>query len=138
MDRAYIEAAIGNLDAEIPKGDASVVISLYGGGPDECAMVANEAGYLRLGVEMLKAAFAPAGHYERAYAIPVELDYLFSPDSEVRINWFERRNPDVVPSVDSRWRLGDLAALAFGLFIVGMFVVGVIVTFTWVGALFRS
>lgn len=137
MDRPRLQSVIAELDAAVPKGDARVMISLYGGGPDECSMVANEAGYLRLGVEMLKAAVAPTGLHDRAHAIPVELDYLFTEDSEVHINWFERREPDAAPS-DGRWRFGDLAALAVGLLLVALVAIGLITLFTWLGAALTS
>jgi hypothetical protein len=137
MDRPRLQSVIAELDAAVPKDDARVMVNLYGGGPDECSMVANEAGYLRLGVEMLKAASAPAGLHDRTDAIPVELDYLFTEDSEVHINWFERREPDAPPA-DGRWRFSDLAALGVGLLLVALVAIGLITLFTWLGAALTS
>jgi hypothetical protein len=133
MDRPRLHSLVAELDAAVPKGHARVMINLYDSGPDECSMVANEAGYLRFGVEMLKAAFAPPGLHDRADAIPVEVDYLFTEDSEVHLNWFERREPDAPPA-DTGWSLRDFAVLAFSLFLVALAAIGLITLFTWLGA----
>ena len=62
MDERRVREAIDLLDAEVPRAGARVRLHQYGGGPDEGQIVANETGYLRLGVEFLKAAFVPPGH----------------------------------------------------------------------------
>ena len=58
MDEDKIKAIIKQLDDEVPREGAKVILEQYGGGPDESQIVANQKGYLRLGVEFLKAAFA--------------------------------------------------------------------------------
>ena len=58
LTRDQIQEHIDQLDAQIPKEDAEFVIS-YGGDPAssaDCEIVGNYIGYLRFGVEMLKAA----------------------------------------------------------------------------------
>jgi hypothetical protein len=58
LTRDQIQEHIDQLDAQIPKQDAELVIS-YGGDPAssaDCEIVGNYIGYLRFGVEMLKAA----------------------------------------------------------------------------------
>jgi hypothetical protein len=60
LSRDEIQQHIDQLDAQIPKEDAEMVIS-YGGDPadsGDCEIVGNYIGYLRLGIEMLKAAVA--------------------------------------------------------------------------------
>jgi hypothetical protein len=55
-----IQEHIDQLDAQIPKKDAGLVIS-YGGdlaSSADCEIVGNYIGYLRFGIEMLKAAIA--------------------------------------------------------------------------------
>jgi len=136
MDRAQIESTIAELDAGVPKETARVMIQGYGGGPDECFIVANERGYLRLGVEMLKAAYAPnvPGNTD---SITVDLSYLLMEDSDFRIDWFERREPEAPPSArPSTWH--DYAAMAMGLFLVGMFIIGCMTVVKWVAAAIQS
>jgi len=58
LTRDQIQEHIDQLDAQIPKEDAQFVIS-YGGdlaSSADCEIVGNHIGYLRFGVEMLKAA----------------------------------------------------------------------------------
>jgi hypothetical protein len=58
LTRDQIQEHIDQLDAQIPKEDAELVIS-YGGdlaSSADCEIVGNYIGYLRFGVEMLKAA----------------------------------------------------------------------------------
>jgi hypothetical protein len=134
VDRSHIEPVIAALDAAVPKDGAHVVIHQYGGGPDECSIVANERGYLRLGIELLKAAFAPAGYQNRRDAIEVDVDYVIRDDSEIQLDWFERREPDAPPV--PRTRFSDLAAMACGLFLVTMFVIGCMTAVNWLTAAF--
>jgi hypothetical protein len=122
MNRADIEPVINALDAAVPKDDARVVIRQYGGGPDECAVIANERGYLRLGIEFLKAAYGPPVPGNNPASVRVDLDYVLSEDSEVQFDWFERRDPDAPVPTTSDWR--DLAGMALGLSLVGVFIVG--------------
>ena len=128
MDRADIEPVIAALDAAIPKDDARVMIRQYGGGPDECTVVANERGYLRLGVEFLKAAYGPPVPGNNRASVAVDLDYLLQ-DSEVGFDWFERRDPDAPAPTVTDWR--DFAGMALGMFLVGMFAVGVVTVGRW-------
>jgi len=130
MDRAQIESTIAALDARVPKEDARVMIQQYGGGPDECVIVANERGYLRLGIELLKAAYAPAVLGNNRDSISVDLDYLLMEGSEVRIDGFERRDPEA-PRAVNNWSLADAAAMACGLFLVSMFIVGCMTVVSW-------
>jgi hypothetical protein len=58
LTRDQIQEHIDQLDAQISKEDAELVIS-YGGdlaASADCEIVGNYIGYLRLGIEMLKAA----------------------------------------------------------------------------------
>lgn len=131
MDRAQIEATIAALDAAVPKDDARVAIHQYGGGPDECTVVANERGYLRLGVEILKAAYGPPVPGNRTESVSVDIDYVLSEDSEVRFDWFERRDP-AAPPPPSRWSRSDLVGMALGLGLVTVFVVGCATVGEWI------
>ena len=50
-----IQQHINELDAQVPKEDAELLIWYEGDTPD-CEIVGNYIGYLRFGIEMLKAA----------------------------------------------------------------------------------
>ncbi len=58
MNLPRIQAAVDELDREVPKEDARVLLEQYGGGPDESRIIATKSGLLRLGVEFLKAGVA--------------------------------------------------------------------------------
>ena len=81
---------VADLDAAVPRAGARVYLSQYGGGPDESKMVANQRGYLRLGIELLRAAFAPPSPKSQEQ-IEVDLRYLLTEESTVGFDWFERR-----------------------------------------------
>jgi hypothetical protein len=55
LTRDQIQQHINELDAQIPKEDAELVI-WYEGDSADCEIVGNYIGYLRSGIEMLKAA----------------------------------------------------------------------------------
>lgn len=116
MDSEEIERIVQTLDAAVPRDGAHVRIEQMDLGPDKTVVAANRTGYLRLGIEMLKAAFAaereptpatlpdgaPGPEGERGEqatetqakpalaSIAVDLDYLLTPDSMVRFTGFER------------------------------------------------
>jgi hypothetical protein len=81
-DESRLRQIIENLEQSVSKEGAYVKITLYGGGLSETKIVANRNGYLRLGIEFLKAAFAEN-------IIDIDLDYLLK-KSTVYIDWFER------------------------------------------------
>lgn len=59
MDEEKIKKLISGLDESVSKEGAAVQFNAYGGGPDESYIQANKQGYLRLGIEILKAAYSP-------------------------------------------------------------------------------
>jgi hypothetical protein len=91
MDENIIRGIIKQLDDEVPRERAKVILEQYGGGPDESQIVANQTGYLRLGIEFLKAGFAERKPIsKKGYEeIPVDLDYLISENSTVGFDNFE-------------------------------------------------
>ena len=60
-------------------------------------MIANEAGFLRLGVELLKAGVAPLMLPGESTAVDVDVNYLIAEDSDVTFRRFERRWPPMKP-----------------------------------------
>ena len=79
MDDAQIQRIADELDAAVTKDDAKLLID-YSGGTDEregnCDVIANRNGYLRAGIELLKAGVFPLDP-ERMF-VPIDLNYLTS------------------------------------------------------------
>lgn len=118
MDSQSIERLIRELDTIIPREGAHVRLEQLDGGPEESVVSANREGYLRLGVEFLKAGIAPepestvveeaplaepessdatengeeAVPRERLSPVNVDLDYLITGDSLVKFTVFRRGN----------------------------------------------
>jgi hypothetical protein len=85
-----VEAMVDQLNAMVPTDHAKVEMKVYGGGPDESQIIGTQRGYLRLGIEFMRAAFAPKSDPKRPDSIAVDLDDLISDDSDVSFDWFER------------------------------------------------
>lgn len=131
MELAEIKRVVGELDKSIPKDNAKVSLQKYGGDHDEAFIVATERGYLRLGVEFLKAGFAPYVPAEkflgkRPYAIEVEIDYLLTEDSDVHFDYFERSENVTVKTYQESWmdRIIPIAILGAIISILVLAVVG--------------
>lgn len=90
MQTDELNAIVNRLDQDICRNNAKVTIQKYGGDPDESFVVATPKGYLRLGVELLKAGLAPYVSPERA-TIDVDIEYLIDDESDVQFDYFERR-----------------------------------------------
>jgi hypothetical protein len=140
MELDEIERIVDELDKRIPRESARVSLQKYGDESDEAFIVATERGYLRLGVEFLKAGFAPhvpaeKNLGERPHEIYVDIDYLLTEDSDVHFNYFERREDLTVKTHEDSWVdraviLGVLSA------IVAVFVLAVVGLVAVVKALF--
>src|SRR5436190_7629307 len=82
------EELVAKFDTLVPRDGACVTLRQYGGGAGESRVIANRRGYLRLGIEFLKAAFAPAN---KEHAVKADIRYLLTEDSDVGFDWLERR-----------------------------------------------
>jgi hypothetical protein len=127
-----IKQVVDELDKNIPKDKAKVSFQKYGGDLDEAFIVATERGYLRLGVEFLKAGLAPYVPGERSlgkrpYAIDVEIDYLITEDSDVHFDYFERSEDLTVKTYRETWvdKVIPLAILGVIISILALAVVGI-------------
>ncbi|MCC6492012.1 MAG: hypothetical protein IT424_03215 [Pirellulales bacterium] len=130
MDRPQIEAVIAALDACFPREDACVAIR-RAGDSDQCTVVANQRGYQRLGVELLKAAYAPTNAGGQTDAVCVDLSYLLAGYSQLQLTGFERRDPE------PRTLIGDgilagLSNAAVALGMLSVFIVGCYTVANWV------
>ena len=84
-----IQTIINELDEEIPRPEHEVKMDVYGGGVDESRIRATKDGFLRLGVEIMKAAYAESTD-DNKEILNVDLDELLTDDSEIQFDWFER------------------------------------------------
>ena len=130
-----IKQLTARLEELCPQDGAKVRIHIYGGGPDESCLVANRAGYLRMAVECLKAADTPLINEtaKDRFSIQADWEYLFTEDSEVQIDWLERREDSLSPSGRSTLK-ERLVAMSIAILIFsGMLfaIIGVIATLIW-------
>jgi hypothetical protein len=135
MNEQKVRAAIELLEHEVPVTGGRVRFHQYGGGPDESQVVANQSGFLRLGIEFLKAAFVSADLAENPHVIDVSLDYLVTDDSSISFNWFERREDLPQPSptaVCSPWLLIVFLSIILG--VIGFAVIGIVTVVRWLAA----
>ena len=133
MELDEVKRIVSELDKSISKENAKVSIQKYGGDLDEAFIVATEHGYLRLGVEFLKAGFAPYVSAEKTlgkhpYAIEVEIDYLITEDSDVHFDYFERSEDVAVKTYQESWgdRLIPVVILGAMVSILALAIVGVV------------
>ena len=67
---------VARLDEAVPRQGAWVTFVQYGGGPEESAVYASRLGYLRLGIEFLKAGLNIPESAEEEQYVEVDLSYL--------------------------------------------------------------
>lgn len=84
-----IHNIVAELDEHVSKENATIGLYQYGSGPDESNMVGSRNGYLRLGIEFLKAGTTPVDEGSSATVIDVDLGYLLSDDSTIFFDTFE-------------------------------------------------
>ena len=126
-DAEQIKKMVDELDVAVSREGARVQLSQYGGGPDECKMVGNQRGYLRLGIEFLRMAFAPPSPKSNE-TIDVDLRYLLTDDSNVVFDWFERRE-DLAGGTKSELKPSKF----FLAFVAFAFLSGLILSFMGLG-----
>jgi hypothetical protein len=88
MELEDIHNIVAELDENVSKESATIGLYQYGG-PDESNMVGTRNGYLRLGIEFLKAAATPADEGSSATVVDVVLGYLLADDSTIFFDTFE-------------------------------------------------
>ncbi len=134
-DLQRVSEIVAELDRTVSREGAKVQLKQYGGGPDESKIIATRLGYLRLGVEFLKAAFARCKSEKDPDAIDVDLKYLLTDDSTVGFDWFERRENIPISEEKKSWRrkVGSIVLVAL---FVSMFVGGIILAIIGGGTVF--
>jgi hypothetical protein len=99
-----IRKVVEELDNRVSKENARVGLYQYGGNDDESYMVATRNGYLRFGIELLKAGITPATFYESPTAdVDVDLHYLLDDQSTVYFDTFELAEELPVKEVEESW-----------------------------------
>ena len=90
--------------------------------------MANEAGYLRLGIELLKVGIA----CDARQHVEVDLEYLFDPDSPLQLHWFERREFELRHRADPPLgRFGPLLATGLMIGVLVLALVGLVTVIGW-------
>ena len=131
-DIEQIKKLVADLDAAVPRDGAQVCLLQYGGGPDESKVLANQRGYLRLGIEFLQAAFAPASS-KSPQTIQADLRYLLTDNSTIGFDWFERRE-DISIGRNADRKVNrfvpviSVAVLSLGLFFA---IIGLVTVIGW-------
>jgi hypothetical protein len=125
---------VEELDRLVPRDGARVRLEQYGGGPDEGRIVANQAGYLRFGTELLKAGLLPSNPQEAGLnSVAIDLKYLVTDDSIIGFDEFIR--DESLSDIRQPRRFADnLVGIAMGvgcLAVVIFAVVGVITVIGW-------
>ncbi len=120
-----IKKWVETLDESIPKDGAKVLIEYAAKG---CEVTANRAGYLRLGIEILKAAIVPLG--DGRMFTPISIEYLTSWQKAGAVERFSRREDMEVTPRPPRVSTWKNKILAIGcLTIVLFFVICALVGF---------
>ena len=138
MEDAETKRLIQLLDEGVEKENAKVLLTQYGGGPDESKIIATKEGYLRFGIEIMKAAYVNKLDEKEKDSVGIEMDYFLSDDSDIGFDWFERKeNLEAPVTVQT---LKDRAYSAFGMiavfFIIGIISAGFINGIRWFVSLF--
>lgn len=102
MDK-NLSPVIEELEKSVSKESAVIRLEAFDSAGDDhkVRIVGNRDGFLRLGVEFLKAGVALRDP-KRPDHVGVDLSYLLHPSSDVYIDWFELRD-DVKRASPPRW-----------------------------------
>jgi hypothetical protein len=121
---AELRRLVDQLDTLVPKEEARLRIP---SDPDGHETTGTRRGYLRLGIEFLRAGLAPTtANGGGAAHLPLEIDYLLTPDSATPFEVCEV-DADVEglpPRARKLGAVGQLLAALAAVSIVGLILVG--------------
>ena len=129
---AEIRALVDRLDALVPKEGARLQIP---SDADGNTTLGTQRGYLRLGIELLRAGLGPLEPGER-HAIPylpLSIEYLLTPDSQAPFDLCEVvGDPDrLTPRVHKLGAFGQLMAALFAVIALGLVLLGAAAVVSW-------
>jgi hypothetical protein len=132
-DDDQIRSLLEQLGAAIPKDGRVVVLT----DPDECENTlvrASKLGYLRLGLELMKAAYVPSRRENSRDMVEVDLGYLTG--LEQHCYSFERSEDVEAPQpADPPGLIGNVIGVAIVGLILASLLVGAITILKWLGSL---
>jgi hypothetical protein len=115
---------VERLDRLVPKEGARLRLRAEG----EAAAAGTQRGYLRLGIEMLRAALDPAatGSADHRPHLPLAIDYLMTPDSATPFEVCEIvDDPDRLPPPERKLgAIGQLMAALIAVVVLGLIGLG--------------
>ncbi len=126
-DRETLRKLVNQLDESVPREGARARLDI-GAGPDESCFVANEAGYLRFGVELLKAGLADPDPASKR--LPVDLDYIVTEESDIQFDAFVS-SEDLSTPMPAGHDLTGLAIAIVFMAAVAFAGIGLITVITW-------
>lgn len=142
MNDDELQRIIEQLDEQIPTEGAFIQFRLMG---TEYGLSANRLGYLRLGVEMLRAASLPTEKLPDADVelLPLDLEHLRHEDDREHglLEWFERteqlhKEPEV--EVETRPSLGSRLISLTMILLTVIFCIGLFDVLRWLFGLVAS
>ena len=123
---------VDQLDRLVPKEGARLRMR----GDAEGTTAGTQRGYLRLGIEMLRAGLAPveAGQADHRPQIPLAIDYLMTADSESPFEVCEVvDDPDnLPPPVRKLGAVGQLMAALIAVAVLGLIGLGAAAMLSWI------
>lgn len=136
LEESQIRSIVDQLDRAVPQENTIVRLEQYGGGPDEGRIVANRVGYLRLGIEFLRAGIE-AEPCQFPKQIKLGIAQLIDENSSIGFDEFLR--DDSLPLRQNSEAVGRglmrfLAGVGLGATLIGILVLALI----GICALFRG
>src|SRR5450631_2670511 len=89
MDEEDIRRRVDELDASVNREGARFLIYCEHPEPDSCELIANRQGYLRAGIELLRAAIAPLAPGDSI--TPIKIDYLIGYERSLQVKRLTRQ-----------------------------------------------
>ena len=131
-DRPDLDDLVDQLDRAIPREGATLRIP---GDADGTTTVGTQQGYLRLGVEFLKAGLRPQalGDSHDIPHVPLEIGYLLTKDSSAPFDMCElvdQMPPAVRRSSEGLGAFGQLLAAVLAVIAIGLIVIGALAVFS--------
>jgi len=135
MTEEELRELIDRLDQEIPCDGA--VVEWHRNDQSEVEVTANERGYVRLGIEFLKAAFAElhSCHPGVPEYLEVDMRYMMSGDTSLWPSWFELEEGTSVSGPGSEDRTSPLGPLVGMLTVVLILIAALVVVLCKAGVL---